>query len=73
MCDCIKKANKELAAHNTVIETVSVIDKDSFEKKVLRSKEKICIPTKKLSTKSKGKPLRVFVNFCPLCGEAAAP
>lgn len=70
MCDCIKKANKELAAHNTALETVSVIDKDSFNKKVLRTKEKIYLPTKKLNTKVRGNPLKVFVNFCPLCGEA---
>lgn len=71
MCDCIKKANKELATHNTVIESVSVIDKESFGKKILRTKEKLCVPTKKLNSKG-AKPLRVFVNFCPLCGEAVS-
>jgi hypothetical protein len=70
VCDCIKKANKELAAHNTVIESVSVIDKESFGKKVLRTKEKLCVPTKKLNPKSRAKPLKVFMNFCPMCGEA---
>jgi hypothetical protein len=72
VCDCIKKANKELAAHNTVIDTVAVIDKNSFEQKVLRTRQKICVPTKKLNSKGRSKPLRVFVNFCPLCGEAVS-
>jgi hypothetical protein len=72
MCECIKKANKELAARNTVLETVSVIDKEFFAKKVLRTKEKLFVPTKKLDPKKREKPLKVFMNFCPFCGEAVS-
>jgi hypothetical protein len=63
MCDCIRKANKALAAHNTAIDS-----KLTFSADMKSQGEKLFVPTRKINAKGK-RPMTVWANFCPLCGE----
>lgn len=64
MCNCIKNANKTLAARNTAIDTVMALTPAG------KCVQKLCIPTRSTDTGKRKKPaLKVFVSFCPLCGE----
>lgn len=67
MCDCIKKANKALAADHTVLDTKMAIN---FGKRHGTMKQVLVVPTR--ATKKGIKPRIVQINFCPLCGEKAA-
>lgn len=62
MCDCIKKANDALAEHNTAVETVTTITPKG------KIRERLCVPTRRMSTKKRGTPMRVFATYCPMCG-----
>ncbi len=62
MCDCIRKVNKLLREHNTELETVSAWHpKGSIE-------ERLCVPTKRIDTRKRKGPMKVFATYCPMCG-----
>lgn len=67
MCTCIVEANKALKEHNTVIVLDTAID---FATGKVRSV--LSLPVKRINPKIKKGPLRLQVNFCPLCGEKAS-
>lgn len=59
MCDCIKKANTDLAERgiNTRIETPII------------GSQKAMIRTVKADGKKREKPAILFASHCPICGE----
>lgn len=64
MCDCVAKVNKLLKEHGTAINTTLVLQDGG------KFKSRLCIPTHRIDGKKRKEPLRVFVSFCPMCGEA---
>jgi len=66
MCSCIKKANKTLAGMDMQIDTASVLETQG---KKARWRERLYIPLTPIVGKAP-KPMRLFVSFCPMCGEA---
>lgn len=66
MCDCVRKVNKLLAEHNTVVEDCTVFSKAG------KVESRLCVPTVRIDTKKRKGPMRVFASFCPMCGEKAA-
>jgi hypothetical protein len=69
MCDCIKKANKTLAAQHTALTTRTMLVGNDNAKS-MKMVQVLTVPTH--STK-KGVTAKVVpINFCPLCGEKAA-
>ena len=66
-CDCMEKANKALAPHNTRIEQVFSVMGSGLR---LRWP----ISTKQVE-KGRGKPkaMGLFASYCPLCGGSLTP
>lgn len=60
-CGCIKLVNKELAQHNTAVETVMTFGGGKI-------RERLCVPTTKVDKKKRGNAMKVFATFCPMCG-----
>jgi hypothetical protein len=67
-CTCVKQANKKLAAHNTVIDTATLIQMPSG-----LMYETMPIPTVKVDSSKRGRPLRVSATYCPFCGIKYGP
>lgn len=63
MCDCIRKANKALAAHNTAIDS-----KLTFSPDMKSQSEKMFVPTRKINSKG-SRAMTVWAAYCALCGE----
>jgi hypothetical protein len=63
MCDCVHKANKVLAEHNTKIDMVDTISMTTG-----KFEPRMAVPTTRIDTKKRGTPMKVFAGFCPLCG-----
>ena len=68
MCDCIAQANEKLAAHNTVIDTASVIEPVKGSKTQARWRERVVVATRKLNNRVRAHKV-VMARYCPFCGE----
>ena len=64
MCTCISQVNKLLAEHNTKISMV-----DTINMKTGRLERRMCVPTERINARKRGSPMRVFVTYCPMCGQ----
>ena len=65
-CDCIKKMNAALAAHNTQLSTGLTITPDG------RGICQLQIATCKVDSSLRRKPVLAIASFCPFCGTKAA-
>lgn len=63
MCDCIEKLDESLKEYNTAFDKVVY-----FEKPDMRMKSTIQIALKKINPRG-AKPIRLFLAYCPFCGE----
>jgi hypothetical protein len=61
-CGCIKLVNRELAKHNTEVETITTFTVNG------KLRERLCVPTTKMDKKKRGPALKVFATYCPMCG-----
>jgi hypothetical protein len=68
-CECVKKANEALVEHNTEIDTAMAI---GFNKTAGKTRADmgavLLVPTRKINSRVRKGPVRLHVNFCPLCG-----
>ncbi len=67
-CKCINGLNKKLAAHNTALDQISLIDL-----KTGKVREAIHVATRKVDTKQRGKAKLLLTTYCPFCGKRSAP
>jgi len=64
MCNCIEKANKVLAVHNT-----QLLTRESIDMKTGKVSLVLLVPTCKINPRIR-RPMQVlFPNYCPMCGE----
>jgi hypothetical protein len=60
MCNCVDKIDVQLAAKNTRIKHIFVINKDVGMA--------IGVETEKVDRSKRGKPVTMLAAFCPFCG-----
>jgi len=63
MCDCISKVNRLLREHNTEIDAVSAWHPKGW------IEERLLVPTRRIDSKRRKGPMKVFASFCPMCGK----
>ena len=68
MCDCMTEVNKELAEHNTRLQSGFMLSKGLNKMTV-----KPLLAVEKIDSKSRKKPMSVAPTFCPFCGTAYRP
>lgn len=67
MCDCVKRANEQLAAHNARIGQAILMPREGSS----HVRARTIVHVEKIDPK-KRKPLPpLFANYCPFCGESA--
>lgn len=66
-CDCITRVNKHLAAHNTRLDEISLINMETGA-----ARQTLHVATTKVERKP-GKAKVMCVTFCPFCGQRTAP
>jgi hypothetical protein len=66
-CGCIKMVNRELAKHNTQIDTVLTFTPAG------KLRSRLCVPTTKKDKAKRGTVMKVFATYCPMCGVAIPP
>jgi hypothetical protein len=67
MCSCVKKLNKLLKAHNTVLGEVSMLSM-----KTGKCRQSLQIVSQRIQ-RGGPKPKVVLPTFCPFCGKRSAP
>jgi len=63
-CDCFTKVNRLLREHNTAVDLC-----DTINMKTGNFERRMVVPTKRIDTKKRKGPMRVFATYCPMCGD----